>query len=133
MANIIFGQEYKEFEFDGKVSIRYKLINEVEVTIYDEGMKIKQFTTAPSGKFIFKGSSEKHYSIQFEQEGYETKRIAINTDNTRGIKEKIAPYRFKVTLNKKPIDRKLDHVNTIVGVIEINSDKTKFIHNTPTI
>jgi acyl-CoA hydrolase len=130
ITNIIYGQEDRKYEFDGKVIISHKLINEVEVTIYDEDIEIERFTTAFNGKFVFLAIPEKHYTIQFEQEGYETKRIVINTDNTREIKDKVAPYRFKVILDEKLPAEQSSKASALAGVIEINADKTKFIHNT---
>lgn len=88
-------------EFLGTVFIEDKRAKDVKVMVFEGNKCFSEYETKLNGKFIFTAGIEKYYTLQFEKEGYVTKRVVIKTHNTRGLKEETKTYKFDITLNEK--------------------------------
>lgn len=125
-------QKINHFEFVGHVMLGKQKVKDVTIKVFDGNRCFSNYTTKRNGKFIFVGGSEKIYTLQFEKEGYATKRIIVNTKNTRKLKSKVDIYKFYVEMEKEVLEKFETSYNDSdfpAAIIEIDKSKNRFVHN----
>ena len=119
------------FEAYGKMKLeKGKLDGKIE--LFSNGgtrESIRQVTG--SGKFSFNLDLDKQYVLSFSQEGYVTKKIAINTTAPEDRKEfGFAPFEFQVTLFKQYEGVNFVVFNQPVANIEYSDEIDDFDYDT---
>lgn len=122
-------QEDKDHKFVGYTVIDGKKSKDVIVKIFDDNKCISEYETKSNGKFVFIADSEKYYTLQFEKEGFFTKRIIIKTEKTQNLDFVSKTYKFDVGLVKK--EPGLDHnlYDFPIAILELNHSNREFEFN----
>lgn len=123
------GQWLSTHEFEGIVFINGKKAKDVVVKVFDRNTCFSDHTTKRNGKFFFTAASEKHYTLQFEKEGYVTKRVVVKTHETGDLDYFTKNYKFDVELEKEQ-----EHVDYSLhdfpaAIIQIDSQQKEFEAN----
>jgi hypothetical protein len=117
-------QEIVNHEFSGKIFVNGKKAKDVTVKVFDGNDCFSVYKTRGNGKFVFTGGAEKHYTLQFEKEGYVTKRVLIKTFNTKELEEDTRIYKFDLDMVEEAQGDVDDDFP--VAIIEIDSDEPEF-------
>ena len=125
----LVAQQSNNHEFIGYTYIDGKKAKDVVVKVFDDNKCFSEYETKGNGKFIFTAACEKYYTLQFEKEGYLTKRIVIKTDNTKDLDFVTKTYKFDVSLDKK--DPSLDYsaYDFPIAILELNPHNRAFEFN----
>jgi hypothetical protein len=129
IANDTTEQWPSNHEFAGKIFIDGEKANDVVVKVFDRNTCFSNYTTKGNGKFFFTAESEKYYTLQFEKEGYVTKRVVVKTHKTEGLDYFTKEYKFDIDLEKE-----LDHVDYSLhdfpaAIIQIDNNQKEFEAN----
>lgn len=126
--NYLSAQHFKSHEFSGRIFIEDKKAKEVTIKVYDGNKCFSTYITRPNAKFIFVAGIEDYYTIEFEKEGYVTKRVVVNTKNTRKIKS-TDPFKFDITLEKEEDGVNYSEHDFPAAIIEIDEKTEEFVFN----
>lgn len=89
------------FHFYGDVRLEHEKGKKVTVSLYDGNELVSSFVTGWKGRFAVDVSSDKHYTLVFEKEGFVSKSVIIDT---RDLPEKQiiqGGFAFDINLIKK--------------------------------
>jgi hypothetical protein len=116
-------------EFAGRIYIDGKTAKDVVVKVFERNTCYSHYTTKHNGKFYFTASSEKYYTLQFEKEGYVTKRVVVKTHKTKGLDYFTKDYKFDIDLEEE-----LEHVDYSLhdfpaAIIQIDDKQKEFEAN----
>jgi hypothetical protein len=128
-VNDIKAQEILNHEFVGNVFIKDSKAKGTLVKIFDNNKCISEYITSNNGKFIFTAESEKYYTIQFEKEGYVTKRIVVKTFNTSELDYLTKTYKFDVNLVKMMPATDYSHYDFPMAIFELDFVQGEFNFN----
>ena len=78
------------------------------------------------GNSFFQGKQKSIFILQFEKQGYRTKKIIVNTHNTRYCNKKIKKFKFNVNLSKKVNHADFEEESLPVSIIEFSKVKREF-------
>lgn len=120
-------EKVDHFEFLGYISADEQKAKGITVKVFSGNRCFSNYTTTGNGKFIFIGGSEKLYVLQFEKEGYVTKKIVINTQNTKELMERIDEYSFSIELLEEEVGE--NYYDFPTAVIEVDRMKNEFMYN----
>ncbi|MEQ8910152.1 MAG: hypothetical protein RIC95_13225 [Vicingaceae bacterium] len=112
--------------FKGRVYAHEKKLKGTEVKVYRGKKAISTYTTKRNGKFLFFPLAEAKYILEFSKPGYLTKRIMVNTENTRGLEKDPATYRFDITLKKDKAQNRAEYRDFPVAIIQYHPEKNEF-------
>jgi len=122
-------QNFDSHEFKGNVFLDGKKAEGVVVKVFDDNDCSSEYKTKWNGKFIFIASCEKYYTLQFEKEGYVTKRIVIKTEDTRNLDFVTKTYKFDVSLVKKEQGVDYSSHDFPIAILELNPHNREFEFN----
>jgi len=122
-------QDINKHEFIGYTFIDGKKAKDVVVKVFDDNNCFSEYETRSNGKFIFTANCEKHYTLQFEKEGYVTKRMVIKTDNTSDLEYVTKTYKFDVSLLKKEQGVDYGQYDFPIAIIELDKRNMEFTFN----
>ncbi|MEQ8623625.1 MAG: hypothetical protein RJQ00_02850 [Vicingaceae bacterium] len=122
-------QNINDHKFVGYTFIDGKKSKDVIVKVFDDNKCISTLETKSNGKFVFIADSEKYYTLQFEKEGFFTKRIIIKTDKTQNIDFSSKTYKFDVGLVKKEPYLDNDSYDFPMAILELNHQNREFEFN----
>tara|TARA_B110001469_G_scaffold126483_1_gene144229 strand:+ start:762 stop:1361 length:600 start_codon:yes stop_codon:yes gene_type:complete len=109
-------------EFVGKIFIDGKKAKDVIVKVFDDNVCLSEYKTKNNGKFVFTADCEKHYTLQFEKEGYVAKRVIVKTYKTEDLDHFTKRYKFDITLNQETEDMDYSVHDFPIAIIEIDND-----------
>ncbi|MFT4755581.1 MAG: hypothetical protein ACI91R_000214 [Vicingaceae bacterium] len=115
--------------FVGKIFIDGKKAKDVIVKVFDGNVCLSEYKTKNNGKFVFTADCEKHYTLQFEKEGYVAKRVIVKTYKTGDLDHFTKRYKFDITLNQETEDMDYSVHDFPIAIIEINKDLKHFKFN----
>jgi hypothetical protein len=116
-------------EFVGKIFIDGKKAKDVTVKVFDDNDCFSEYKTKNNGKFVFTADCERHYTLQFEREGYVAKRLIVKTYKTGDLEHFTKNYRFDITLNKEMEDVDYSLHDFPIAIIQIDNDLREFKFN----
>jgi hypothetical protein len=116
-------------EFLGTVFIEDEKAKDVTVKVFEGNKCFSDYQTRSNGKFIFTGENEKHYTLQFEKEGFVTKRVIIKTFYTQGLTDVTKTYKFDISLERKMLDLDESLYDFPITIIEFDYVNNEFIFN----
>ena len=122
-------KQVNSHEFLGKVFIDGKKAKGVTVKVFDDNVCFSVYTTKNNGKFVFTADCEKHYTLQFEREGYVAKRLIVKTHKTSDLDYFTEEYSFDITLNKEIKDTDYSLHDFPIAIIQIDNDLREFKFN----
>ena len=130
-----FAQD-KSSEDDGSLYVFYGRIflenargNGVTVRLYDDNSLISSYNTDKKGKFTLGAPSAKHYTLEFEKDGFVTKRVIINTRKVYLAKGRVEDFDFNVYLIKEEIDVDYSILDFPIALIEYKKSIKSFDYN----
>tara|TARA_R110002049_G_scaffold20846_11_gene76629 strand:- start:600 stop:1085 length:486 start_codon:yes stop_codon:yes gene_type:complete len=119
-------QDGKTHEFLGNILIDGKKAKDVKVKFFDGNDCFLEYETKANGKFIFVGECEKYYTLQFEKEGYVTKRVIVKTFNTEELDYITKVYKFDVSLEEKKSYLDYSEHDFPIAIFEVDNDLKGF-------
>lgn len=129
IVNLGYAQKNKQYMFGGNVLVENKSANDVLLKLYEGNDCIATYTTESKGRFLFSCGVEKYYTLEFKKEGYVTKRVVINTRDTKYIRKKIKVFEFDVVLIKESSEVDYEEYDFPVTIIEISKNRDEFVQN----
>jgi len=113
-------------EFMGKVTVEGGTTKNVLIKAIESDTCFSQYYTRSSGKMVFYGEKNKHFTLQLEKPGYYTKQIVVNTNNVKCSEREIEKFKFIINLQKVDEGDREDQYISMIDVIEVNNLGTKF-------
>lgn len=117
------------FDFSGTILIDDKKAKDVVVKAYEGNLCFSSYQTRSNGKFFFTAEGEKHYTLQFEKEGYVTKRVVIRTHNTKNLERDPRKYKFDLALVKATKEVNHEENDFPITIIELDKATKEFGFN----
>lgn len=124
-----YGQEGSIFSFAGKVFLGSDNGESVTISLYDNNKKISSYQTSKNGKFVIDAERNKHYTIQFNKEGFITKRLIIDTYVDEQYATGIKTFKFDVELIKKEEGKNYAILDFPIAIIEFLYISKEFSYN----
>lgn len=121
-----FSHAQKPHLFKGSVYTYQEKAKDATVKVYRGKKCISTYTTKGNGKFLFFPLSEVEYLVEVSKKGYITKRVIVNTKNTRSVEGKIKPYKFDVMLVKDNAVNRSNQVDFPLAIIRYHKEKGQF-------
>lgn len=117
------------YTFYGRIFLENAKGNGVVVRLYDNNTLISTYKTDKKGKFTIGAPSAKHYTLEFEKNGFVTKRVIINTKKVYLSKGNIDDFDFNVHLIKQEEDIDYSILDFPIALIEYNKSIKGFDYN----
>jgi hypothetical protein len=122
-------EQSNSHEFVGKIFIDGRKAKDVIVKVFDDNDCFSEYKTKNNGKFVFTADCEKHYTLQFEREGYVAKRVIVKTYKTGDLDHFTKRYKFDITLNKETEDVDYSLHDFPIAIIQIDNNLRYFKFN----
>ncbi|MDP4764314.1 MAG: hypothetical protein NWR97_11670 [Salibacteraceae bacterium] len=124
-------EEFTVLTIEGEITHKTEKLASVLVELYEQNKMVDAFETKKNGKFKFFLYNNHIYTIQLTKEGYNTKKVTVNTWIPNDFEDEIS-YEF---------DLELDELNTILqdeketlleyptAIISFDETRGEFIFN----
>lgn len=130
LASLAMAQgEKRILRFGGNVYDNSEKAENVTVSLYDGNYLVSEDVTSRNGKFSIDLAKNKHYTVQFDKEGYMTKRIVIDTELGSDGKENVKTFKFDVGLIKRESGKDYSILDFPIAIIKYHAESNQFFYD----
>lgn len=124
-------EEFTVLTIEGEITHKTEKLASVLVELYEQNKMVDAFETKKNGKFKFFLYNNHIYTIQLTKEGYNTKKVTINTWVPDDYGDEIS-YLFDIELDSLSIMLE-EHKETLleypIAIISFDERKGEFLFN----
>jgi len=117
------------FGFEGRVYLEEDKGKKVNISLYENNIKVSSYHTNYTGKFVLDIERNKHYTVIYEKEGYLAKSIIIKTHAKPNEAANVEVFKFDVILDKKESGVNYSQFDFPVTMIEFKKLLGQFDYN----
>jgi hypothetical protein len=97
--------------------------------LYDGNYLVSESKTSWNGKFSIGLAKNKHYTVQFDKDGYMTKRIVIDTEIGEDDRENVKTFKFDVGLIKRESGKDYSILDFPIAIIKYHPESNQFFYD----
>lgn len=130
LATLAMAQSDKRvLKFGGNVFFGNDKAEGVTVSIYDGNYLVSESKTSRNGKFAVDLAKNKHYTVQFDKDGFMTKRIVIDTEIGEDGKDNVKTFKFDVGLIKRESGKDYSILDFPIAIIKYHAESNQFYYD----
>jgi len=123
-------EEFTVLKIEGEITNKTDKLDGVLVELYEQNKMVDAFETKKNGKFKFNLYNNHIYTIQLTKEGYNTKKVTINTKVPEDYGDEIS-YLFDIELDEFSAveEEKETLLEYPIAIISFDERKGEFLFN----
>lgn len=130
LASLAMAQADKRIlKFGGDVYTDNEKAADVTVSLFDGNYLVSESKTSRSGKFSIDLAKNKHYTIQFDKDGFMTKRVVIDTEIGEDDRDNLKTFKFDVGLIKRESGKDYSILDFPIAIIKYHSESNQFFYD----
>ncbi len=130
LASLAMAQSDKRIlKFGGNVYSNNEKSEDVTVSLYEGNYLVSENKTSRSGRFSIDLAKNKHYTVQFDKDGYMTKRVVINTEIGEDGRDNVKTFKFDVGLIKRESGKDYSILDFPIAIIKYHLESNQFFYD----